>query len=128
MEKKLVSILIPCFNEQEALPCLYEVLVKTINELEAYAFELLFVNDGSVDHTLELIRHFHDIDGRVSYIDLSRNFGKENAMLAGFDYVKGDCVIVMDADLQDSPPDPRNVALVGRGLRGCLCQTERQGP
>jgi len=103
MEKKLVSVLIPCFNEQEALPCLYEVLVKTINELEAYAFELLFVNDGSVDHTLELIRHFHDIDGRVSYIDLSRNFGKENAMLAGFDYVKGDCVIVMDADLQDSP-------------------------
>lgn len=103
MEKKLVSILVPCYNEQASLPILYAELVKVINTLDTYAFELLFVNDGSLDDTLQLIQTFQQQDGRVSYIDLSRNFGKENAMLAGFDHVKGDSVIVMDADLQDSP-------------------------
>ena len=103
MEKKLVSILVPCYNEQASLPILYAELVKVINTLDTYAFELLFVNDGSLDDTLQLIQTFQQQDGRVSYIDLSRNFGKECAMLAGFDYVKGDCTIIMDADMQDSP-------------------------
>ena len=101
--KKLISILIPCYNEQASLPALYTELSKTINELSHYDFEVLFVNDGSRDNTLDLIKALHEADSRVSYIDLSRNFGKENAMLAGFDHVKGDCMIIMDADLQDPP-------------------------
>jgi glycosyltransferase involved in cell wall biosynthesis len=69
----------------------------------AYEWEVLFVNDGSKDRTLDILRDFRCQDSRISYIDLSRNFGKENAMLAGFDYVTGDCMIIMDADLQDPP-------------------------
>ena len=103
MEKKTVSILIPCFNEQESLPVLYQELVKVIETLDKYSFEFLFVNDGSQDGSLSLIQAYQAKDGRVSYVDLSRNFGKECAMLAGFDYVKGDCTIIMDADMQDSP-------------------------
>lgn len=103
MEKKVVSILIPCFNEQDSLPVLYQEVVKVIDALDKYSFELLFVNDGSQDGTLSLIQTYQTKDGRVSYVDLSRNFGKECAMLAGFDYVKGDCTIIMDADMQDSP-------------------------
>jgi glycosyltransferase involved in cell wall biosynthesis len=101
--KKLVSILIPCYNEQASLPTLYTELSKVINELSDYVFEIFFVNDGSKDNTLDLIKAFHEADKRISYVDLSRNFGKENAMLAGFDHVKGDCMIIMDADLQDPP-------------------------
>lgn len=101
--KKLVSILIPCYNEQASLPTLYTELSKVINELSDYDFEIFFVNDGSKDNTLDLIKAFHEADKRISYVDLSRNFGKENAMLAGFDHVKGDCMIIMDADLQDPP-------------------------
>ncbi len=101
--KKLVSILIPCYNEQASLPTLYTELSEVINGLNDYDFEILFINDGSKDNTLGLIKAFHEADKRISYVDLSRNFGKENAMLAGFDHVKGDCMIIMDADLQDPP-------------------------
>lgn len=68
-----------------------------------YQWEFLFVNDGSKDNTLELLKSYHAADVSVHYIDLSRNFGKENAMLAGFDYAQGDCVVIIDADLQDPP-------------------------
>lgn len=68
-----------------------------------YSWELLFVNDGSSDQTMQIIEDLYQRDDRVSYVDLSRNFGKERAMLAGFDYVQGDCAILMDADLQDPP-------------------------
>lgn len=101
--KGLVSIMIPCFNEQYSLTSLYDALVKVIDGIPDYSFELFFINDGSSDDTLSIIKEFHESDGRVSYVDLSRNFGKENAMLSGFDYVKGNCVIIMDADLQDPP-------------------------
>lgn len=101
--EKLVSILIPCYNEEASLHNLYSELIKVIDVIKNYSFELFFINDGSRDNTLALIKELHIKDGRVSYIDLSRNFGKENAMLAGFDYVKGDCMIIMDADLQDPP-------------------------
>ncbi len=102
-KKKMVSILVPCYNEEKSLPIFYEVIQKTITELKDYEWEILFINDGSKDQTLAIISNLYEIDQRVSYISLSRNFGKENAMLAGFDYVKGDCVIIMDADLQDPP-------------------------
>lgn len=102
-KRKLVSILVPCYNEEQSLPLFYEEVTKVIRSISEYEFELFFVNDGSSDGTLSLIDSFHEHDKIVSYISLSRNFGKENAMLAGFDYVRGDCVVIMDADLQDPP-------------------------
>ena len=101
--KKLVTILIPTYNEEAVLPLLYERLLKLMDNLSQYNFELLFVNDGSTDKTLELIRNMRKADSRVCYINLSRNYGKEIAMMAGFDYVHGDCLINIDADLQDPP-------------------------
>lgn len=101
--KKLVSIVVPCYNEQESLPHLYEAVDKIMKENTLYRWELLLINDGSKDQTMPMIRELAKKDPRVSYVDLSRNFGKENAMLAGFDYVKGDCMVLMDADLQDPP-------------------------
>lgn len=101
--KKLVSIVVPCYNEQESLPYLYDAVAKIMDGMPQYRWELLLINDGSRDNTMPMIRELAEKDKRVSYVDLSRNFGKENAMLAGFDYVKGDCMILMDADLQDPP-------------------------
>jgi len=101
--KKLVTILIPAYNEQEALPILYKRLVKLMDSLPQYNFELLFVNDGSRDKTLEILKEMRKSDSRVCYVNLSRNYGKEVAMIAGFDYVNGDCMINIDADLQDPP-------------------------
>ncbi len=100
---KKVTIIIPAYNEEEALPLLYERLTAVINKLSEYEFEMLFVNDGSKDKTIQIIKEFRAKDDRVSYVDFSRNFGKEVAMIAGLDYAKGDCVIFIDADLQDPP-------------------------
>lgn len=101
--KKLVSILVPCYNEEASLAQFHEKISDIMNSDTNYDWELLFVNDGSVDDTIIIIKELYEKDNRISYIDLTRNFGKENAMLAGFDNVKGDCMIVMDADLQDPP-------------------------
>lgn len=103
MNKKVVSLLVPCFNEELSLPLFYQEVCRTIDTLDQYDFELLFINDGSRDNTLKVIEELHAKDGRVSFVNLSRNFGKENAMLSGFDHVRGDCTIIMDADLQDPP-------------------------
>ena len=100
---KKVSILIPCYNEEQSLPILYPELKALMDSLDGYEWEVLFVNDGSSDDTLPLIRNLREKDKRVNYVSLSRNFGKESAMLAGFDFVTGDCMIIMDADLQDPP-------------------------
>lgn len=100
---KKVSIIVPAYNEQDSLPFLYERLEKIVNEVNGYEFEILFVNDGSKDETLKLIKEYREKDSRISYIDFSRNFGKEIAMIAGLDYATGDAVIFMDADLQDPP-------------------------
>ena len=99
----MVSILIPCYNEELSLPKLSAELIKLITENRRYEWELMFVNDGSKDRTLEILKELRAVDSRVNYIDLSRNFGKEVAMLAGFDYASGDCTIIMDADLQHPP-------------------------
>jgi glycosyltransferase involved in cell wall biosynthesis len=101
--KKLISILIPAYNEQEVLAMLYERLDKLTHDISDYNFEFMFVNDGSRDNTLEIIKRYAENDERISYINLSRNFGKETAMIAGFDYVKGDAMVIIDADLQDPP-------------------------
>ena len=100
---KKISIIIPAYNEEEALPMLYERLNKLMNEVTNYEFEVLFVNDGSKDKTIQIIKELREKDERICYVDFSRNFGKEIAMIAGLDYAKGDCVIFMDADLQDPP-------------------------
>jgi glycosyltransferase involved in cell wall biosynthesis len=100
---KTITILIPAYNEEEVLNQLYSRLTNVMNEITDYHFEVLFVNDGSKDKTLEIIKEFHEIDKRISYVNLSRNFGKEIAMSAGFDYALGDAVIILDADLQDPP-------------------------
>jgi glycosyltransferase involved in cell wall biosynthesis len=100
---KKISILIPCYNEEKSLPLLYPELVKLIDSNPNYEWELMFVNDGSKDQTLELLRQLRQQDNRVNYVDLSRNFGKETAMLAGFDHVTGDCMVIIDADLQHPP-------------------------
>lgn len=95
--------MIPCYNEEASLPLLYGELVKIFDAAPQYEWEVLFINDGSRDRTLEIIKELRAGDPRICYVDLSRNFGKEKAMLAGFDYVTGDCMIIMDADLQDPP-------------------------
>ena len=100
---KKISIIIPAYNEEDSLPFLYERLEKMINANSNYEFEILFVNDGSKDNTLNLIKEYREKDSRISYVDFSRNFGKEIGMIAGLDYATGDAVIFMDADLQDPP-------------------------
>ena len=100
---KKVSIIIPAYNEEETLPLLYERLKKLMDSIDNYEFEILFINDGSKDKTLEIIKMLRAQDNRINYVNLSRNFGKEIAMIAGLDYATGDCVVFMDADLQDPP-------------------------
>ena len=100
---KKISIIIPAYNEEESLPFLFERLDELTKKIANYEFEFLFVNDGSKDKTLEKIKERRKIDNRISYLDFSRNFGKEISMIAGLDYAVGDAVIFMDADLQDPP-------------------------
>ena len=100
---KKITIIVPAYNEEESLPFLYERLIKLINSIENYEFEVLFINDGSKDKTLEIVKDFRKKDKRFCYVNLSRNFGKEIAMMAGLDYANGDAVIFIDADLQDPP-------------------------
>lgn len=100
---KKISIIIPAYNEEESLPILYERLTKLMENLNNYDFEVLFVNDGSKDKTIQIIKELREKDERICYVDFARNFGKEIAMIAGLDYATGDCVIFMDADLQDPP-------------------------
>lgn len=104
---KLVSIVVPCYNEQEVLPLFYEEITKVTDSMKAeypeLEFEFLFINDGSKDKTLEIFRSLADKDERVRYVSFSRNFGKESGMYAGLKNSKGDYVVVMDADLQHPP-------------------------
>lgn len=101
--KKKISVIVSCYNEEESLPLFYEEMRKVMDEMSQNDFELIFVNDGSKDKTLEEIKALRNKDKRVRYISFSRNFGKEAAMKAGLDYSTGDYVTLMDADLQDPP-------------------------
>jgi len=104
---KLVSIVVPCYNEEESLPLFYEEIQKIMNQMKdehsELTFELVFIDDGSRDKTLTLLREMALKDMRVRYISFSRNFGKEAGMFAGLENAKGDYVVVMDADLQHPP-------------------------
>lgn len=103
MTKKKISILIPAYNEQEVLQPLYERLTMLAGKTSDYDFEFFFVNDGSRDKTFEIIKSYAEKDSRIAYLNLSRNFGKETAMIAGLDNVTGDATVIIDADLQDPP-------------------------
>ena len=99
----MLSIVVPCYNEQEALPIFYRAVSKVAGELKEVRLEIIFVNDGSRDKSLEEMKALAQKDSRVKYVSFSRNFGKEAAMYAGFRYAKGDYVAIMDVDLQDPP-------------------------
>ena len=102
-EKKLVSIVVPCYNEEATLQALYEALNSIMVSLTEFTFEYIFVNDGSKDKTLSVLKQLAQEDKNVKYISFSRNFGKESALFAGLTYAKGDFVVTMDADMQDPP-------------------------
>ena len=102
-QKELVSIVVPCYNEEETLETLYQELNKVSSNLTEFAFEYIFVNDGSKDTTLLILKEWAKKDERVKYLSFSRNFGKEASILAGLQYAKGDFVATMDADMQDPP-------------------------
>ena len=126
--RKKVSIMVPCFNEEKVLPSFYAEVRKVMDRETDYDWELLLINDGSRDETLKVIYGLYENDNRISYIDLSRNFGKENAMMAGFDYVKGDCVIIMDADLQDPPSlIPEMLEYWGKGYQDIYAKRSSRG-
>ena len=98
-----ISVVVPCYYEEKSLPLFYEAINKVTQTMNELKFELIFVDDGSNDKTLEILKNYANNDERIKYISLSRNFGKESALYAGIEYSTGDYVAVMDADLQDPP-------------------------
>jgi len=103
MGQEQISLVVPCYNEEATIIHFYEEVLKVEAELSQYSFEMLFVDDGSKDRTLEILKELSQRDERVKWVSFSRNFGKEAAICAGFTYVSGDYVAIMDADLQDPP-------------------------
>ena len=103
MKKKKISVIVSCYNEQESIPYFYEEITKVADQMKSFHFEFLFVDDGSIDHTLSILKTLSKEDQRVRYLSFSRNFGKEAAMYAGLENSTGDYVTLMDADLQDPP-------------------------
>ena len=100
---KTITLLIPVYNEESVLPQLFKRLDEFTKNTPNYQFEFLFINDGSIDKSFSIITEQSKKDSRISYINLSRNFGKEIAMIAGIDHVKSDALVIIDADLQDPP-------------------------
>ncbi len=111
-----ISLIIPCYNEEQALYPLYEALQAAMQQLQEYSFELLFIDDGSSDGTLDVLKLLAQKDERITYLSFSRNFGKEAAMYAGFCNSTGDYAAIMDADMQD-PPDllPQMLEIIQSG-------------
>lgn len=103
MKKNLITIIVPCYNEEKVINLFYEEITLTISSIHNYDFEIIFIDDGSSDNTLNLIKDLSFKDTRIKYINFSRNFGKESAMLSGLENSKGDFVCIMDADLQHPP-------------------------
>ena len=101
--KKIISVVVPCYNEEEVIKDFYIEVARVFKELKDYKYELVFVNDGSKDKTLEILKELKKNDRDVKIISFSRNFGKESAIYAGLENSKGDLVVVIDADLQHPP-------------------------
>lgn len=99
----LLSLIVPCYNEEEALPYFYEEVKKVVKNIHSFDYEIIFINDGSTDRTLDIIKEYSINDDKIIYLSFSRNFGKEAAMYAGFCNAKGNYIAVMDADMQDPP-------------------------
>ena len=131
---KLLSIIVPCYNEQEVLPLFYDKITEVMNGMKEESpeldYEVVFINDGSRDGTLEGLRKYAKMDSRIRYISFSRNFGKEAGMFAGLEAAKGDYVVVMDADLQH-PPEflPKMYSYVSSGEYDCATtrRVDREG-
>ena len=121
---KKLSVIVPCYNEEEAAPLFYEAFIRETAGMSV-EFELIFVDDGSRDKTLEAFKALHEKDERVHYLSFSRNFGKESAMFAGMEAVTGDYVAIMDVDLQD-PPALLKDMLYGIEQEGYDCVASRR--
>ena len=118
---KKISIIIPCYNEEEALHIVYDAVVAEMNQLMAYDYELLLINDGSSDNTLEKMKEFANQNEHVKYYSFSRNFGKEAAIYAGLSNATGDYIVMMDSDMQDPPALlPQMVAMMETGEYDCV--------
>ena len=116
MKKKLLSVVVPCYNEEQALPIFYEEVCKVLNDIEQLDYEIIFVDDGSTDKTLSIMKAYNKLDKKVRFVSFSRNFGKEAAMLAGLESSKGEYVTLMDADMQDPPSMlPKMYNLINEG-------------
>lgn len=125
---RTISIIIPCHNEQNNISILCRSLKNVMDADGRYGWNVLLIDDGSIDDTLNRIREESRNDKRISYISLSRNFGKEGAMLAGFDYAKGDCAIIMDADMQHPPHIiPEMISMWEQGYEDVYAERKDRG-
>lgn len=100
---KKISVVVPCYNEEDIIEEFYKEVKNTFKLIENYKYEIIFVDDGSKDNTVKIIKNIKQKDSNIKIISFSRNFGKESAMYAGLENAKGDLVVVMDADLQHPP-------------------------
>ncbi len=128
--KKLLSIVVPCYNEEEATPIFYKTVHEIESQLTTVDLEFVFVDDGSRDGTLSVLRELHAEDERVHYVSFSRNFGKEAGIYAGLEKAKGDYVVIMDVDLQDPPALlPEMVGYLDSGEFECVAtrRVDRKG-
>ncbi len=103
MNTKIISVVVPCYNEEEVINETYNRLIAIFDKLRDFSFELIFIDDGSIDKTLSLLKTLHEKDDRIRILNFSRNFGHQAAVTAGIDYSIGDAVVLIDADLQDPP-------------------------
>ena len=121
MSKDIISIVVPCHNEEEMVPIFHKEITAVSEQLPDAVFEMIFVNDGSKDATLAELKRVASLDERVHYLSFSRNFGKEAALVAGLRHATGNYVAVMDADLQDPPAMlVEMVALIRTGEYDCI--------
>ncbi|MGI5893596.1 MAG: glycosyltransferase family 2 protein [Candidatus Merdivicinus sp.] len=131
MKKDRITVVVPCFNEQESLPLFYNEICKVSEEMKEKAdFTFLFIDDGSNDHTLQFLRQLNETDSRVHFISFSRNFGKEAAIFAGLQHADSEYTVVMDADLQHPPAFiPQMYDAVASGEFDCAatCRLSRKG-
>ena len=128
--KKLLSIVVPCYNEEEATPIFYKTIHEMESELASVDLEFVFVDDGSRDNTLKVLKELHQQDERVHYVSFSRNFGKEAGIYAGLEKAKGDYVVIMDVDLQDPPSMlPQMLSEIESGEYECVStrRVDRKG-
>lgn len=126
----LLSIIVPCYNEELAIPIFYRAVKEAVKRMDDFSLKILFVDDGSCDQTLLVMKRLSEQDEAVEYLSFSRNFGKEAAVLAGLEHAAGDLIAVMDADLQD-PPNllPEMYSLIVNEKYDCVatCRSNRKG-